>query len=163
MIPKFRVWIKTEKRMIKTDDLLAIDYENEVVMTQQVYFENGLPDDRDIYCYDFDEIELMRSTGLQDKNGKEIFEGDILKFNDEWNEYCHEGYVDGSVEGVNCVEVVKGEACFEFGKTRYPESSLFIHMEDEHLSFAELVNDKDFEFKIIGNIYESPELLEEKE
>ncbi|MBZ1352629.1 YopX family protein [Streptococcus sp. LPB0406] len=106
------------------------------------------------------DIHLMQSTGLKDKNGKEIFEGDILKFNDEWNEYCHEGYVDGSVEGVNYVEVVKGEACFEFGKTRYPESSLFIHMEDEHLSFAELVNDKDFEFEIIGNIYENPELLE---
>ena len=109
------------------------------------------------------DIHLMQSTGLKDKNSQEIFEGDILKFNDEWNEYCHEGYVDGSVEGVNCVEVVKGEACFEFGKTRYPESSLFIHMEDEHLSFAELVNDKDFEFKIIGNIYENPELLEDKE
>ena len=71
--------------------------------------------------------------------------------------------VDGSVEGVNYVEVVKGEACFEFGQTRYPESSLFIHMEDEHLSFAELIKDKDFEFKIIGNIYENPELLEYKE
>ena len=108
------------------------------------------------------DLHLMQSTGLKDKNGKEIFEGDILKFNDEWNEYCHEGYVDGSVEGVNYVEVVKGEACFEFGKTRYPESSLFIHMEDEHLSFAELVNDKDFEFEIIGNVYENPDLLEEK-
>ncbi|MGI0198224.1 YopX family protein [Streptococcus pneumoniae] len=103
---------------------------------------------------------LGQSTGLRDKNGKEIFEGDILKFNDEWNEYCHEGYVDGSVEGVNYVEVVKGEACFEFGKTRYPESSLFIYMEDEHLSFAELVKDKDFGFEIIDNVYENPELLE---
>ncbi|HEU6112014.1 TPA: hypothetical protein VVR54_002024 [Streptococcus pneumoniae] len=110
-----------------------------------------------------DEIELMQSTGLKDKNGKEIFEGDILKFNDEWNEYCHEGYVDGSVEGVNYVEVVKGEACFEFGKTRYPESSLFIYMEDEHLSFAELVKDKDFGFEIVGNVYENPELLEVNE
>lgn len=110
-----------------------------------------------------DKVILMQSTGLKDKDGKEIFEGDILKFNDEWNEYCHEGYVDGSVEGVNYVEVVKGEACFEFGKTRYPESSLFIYMEDEHLSFAELVKDKDFGFEIIGNVYENQELLEVKD
>lgn len=163
MIPRFRVWVNEIKAFFEPADILDIDYENKEITTQQVYFENSLPDDRDIYCYDFDEIEFMQSTGLKDKNSQEIFEGDILKFNDEWNEYCHEGYVDGSVEGVNCVEVVKGEAYFEFGKTRYPESSLFIHMEDEHLSFAELVNDKDFEFKIIGNIYENPELLEDKE
>ncbi|APD24080.1 putative prophage protein [Streptococcus pneumoniae] len=161
MIPKFRVWVKIGKRMVFSDDILAIDYENKEIVTQQVYFESGLAVERDIYCYDFDDIELMQSTGLKDKNGKEIFEGDILKFNDEWNEYCHEGYVDGSVEGVNYVEVVKGEACFEFGKTRYPESSLFIYMEDEHLSFAELVKDKDFGFEIVGNVYENLEFLED--
>ncbi|HGS3270729.1 TPA: YopX family protein, partial [Streptococcus pneumoniae] len=154
-------WVKIGKRMVFSDDILAIDYENKEIVTQQVYFESGLAVERDIYCYDFDDIELMQSTGLKDKNGKEIFEGDILKFNDEWNEYCHEGYVDGSVEGVNYVEVVKGEACFEFGKTRYPESSLFIYMEDEHLSFAELVKDKDFGFEIVGNVYENLEFLED--
>ena len=79
MIPKFRAWIKTEKRMFFSDDILAIDYENEEIVTQQVYFENGLPDDRDIYCYNPDEIELMQSTDMVDRDGKIIFEGDIVK------------------------------------------------------------------------------------
>ena len=34
MTPRYRAWIKTEKRMIETDDLLAIDYENEEIVTQ---------------------------------------------------------------------------------------------------------------------------------
>jgi hypothetical protein len=106
------------------------------------------------------DIHLMQSTGLKDKNGKEIFEGDILKFNDEWAEYCYEGYVDGSVEGINYVEVVRSEACFEFGKTKFPDSSLFILMEDERLNFKDLIKSEDFGFEILGNIYENPELLE---
>ena len=140
MIPKFRVWIKTEKRMIETDDLLAIDYENEVVMTQQVYFENGLPDDRDIYCYDFDEIELMRSTGLQDKNGKEIFEGDILA--------CK---TDDEVINLN-IFWDEEHALFMFESKKYNEQE----------PLAELVEDNTYPFEIIGNIYENPDLLEDK-
>ena len=154
MVPKYRAYDGGSlNRMYQPDEVMVGNGDIWIIDEDSVAGEWIVNND----------IHLMQSTGLKDKNSQEIFEGDILKFNDEWNEYCHEGYVDGSVEGVNCVEVVKGEACFEFGKTRYPESSLFIHMEDEHLSFAELVNDKDFEFKIIGNIYESPELLEEKE
>nr|DAL17692.1 MAG TPA_asm: YopX protein [Caudoviricetes sp.] len=155
MIPKYRAWDSAKKEMFK--DTFAITESGQVVVVEQESVASS-PD----YVF-VERLVIMQSTGLKDKNGKEIFEGDILKFNDEWNEYCHEGYVDGSVEGVNYVEVVKGEACFEFGKTRYPESSLFIYMEDEHLSFAELVKDKDFEFEIIGNIYKNPELLEDKE
>ena len=79
MIPKFRAWVKTEKRMIETDDLLDIDYENEVITTQQVYFENGLPDDRDLDNFVFEEIKLMQSTDMVDGNGNVIFEGDIVK------------------------------------------------------------------------------------
>ena len=151
MILKYRAWDKHGQKMFANDEL--------IIWNGNVYAN----DSKKLTCnnlkgWSIDDEYLMQSTGLVDKNDKEIFEGDILKFNDEWNEYCHEGYVDGSVEGVNYVEVVKGEACFEFGKTRYPESSLFIYMEDEHLSFAELVKDKDFGFEIVGNVYENSEL-----
>lgn len=138
MIPKYRMWDKETKSM----NGMAEIYRNR---NQEIELH---PRDKNII--------LMQSTGLVDKNGKEIFEGDILKFNDEWNEYCHEGYVDGSVEGINFVEVVRGEACFEFGKTKYPDSSLFILMEDEHLNFKDFIKSEDFEFEINGNVYENP-------
>lgn len=81
MIPKYRAWVKTKKRMVETDDLLDIDYENEVVTTQRVYFyfENGLPDGRDLDNFVFEEIKLMQSTDMVDRDGKIIFEGDIVK------------------------------------------------------------------------------------
>ena len=151
MKPRFRAWLKKEQKM-----------DNDVDHISWLEDELYCIGDGITYMVSAEDLVLMQSTGLKDKNGKEVFEGDVLKFNDEWSEYCHEGYVDGSVEGINFVEVVRGEACFEFGKTRYPESSLFIQMEDEHLTFAELIKSRDFEFEIIGNIYENPELLEDK-
>ena len=153
MIPKFRAYDSGSlNRMYQPDEVMVGDGDIWII-------------DEDSVAGDWivnNDLHLMQSTDLHDKNGKEIFEGDILKFNDEWNEYCYEGYVDGSVEGINFVEVVRGEACFEFGRTRYPESSLFIRMEDERLTFAELIKSRDFEFEIIGNIYENRDLLEDK-
>jgi len=144
------VWDKELQTML---DVSLIDFKKGVLVGE--HWEFG-----ETNFMSFNEIVLMQSTELFDRNDNEIFEGDVLKFNDEWAEYCHEGYVDGSVEGINFVEVVRGEACFEFGKTRYPESSLFIRMEDERLTFAELIKSRDFEFEIIGNVYENPGLLE---
>lgn len=103
-------------------------------MTQQVYFESGLAVERDIYCYDFDDIELMQSTGLKDKNGKEVFIGDIVKCT---RGCLHEVYLEkeygGTFIGGMPAVYLKG-----FGDgyawTEYEE--------------------------IIGNVYENPELLE---
>nr|DAN61956.1 MAG TPA: YopX protein [Caudoviricetes sp.] len=137
MIPRYRTWIKTEKRMIETDDLLDIDYENTEIVTQQVYFENGLPDDRDIYCYDFDDIVLMQSTGLKDKNGKEVFVGDIIK--------CTRG----------CLHEVYIEK--EYGGT-YFGGMPAVYLKDLGEGYAWTEHEE-----IIGNVYENPELLEDKE
>lgn len=139
MTPRYRTWIKTEKRMIETDDLLDIDYENTEIVTQQVYFENGLPDDRDIYCYDFDEIELMQSTGLKDKNGKEIFEGDIVR-------------------QVRTQPTTENETIT--GLVTMLEGAWLIMNDCEQL--ASFLWSETDENEIIGNIYENRELLEDK-
>ena len=152
MTPRYIAWIKTEKRMFFSDDILAIDYENEEIVTQQVYFENGLPDDRDIYCYNPDEIELMQSTGLKDKNGKEIFEGDKLE-----------------IQGIKMI--------VKFGSYKYLETSknnghILGILHDGLGFYVECINAADpdrispfepetlKESAVIGNIYENKDILE---
>ncbi|VIP25517.1 phage protein [Streptococcus pneumoniae] len=137
MIPKFRVWVKIGKRMVFSDDILAIDYENKEIVTQQVYFESGLAVERDIYCYDFDDIELMQSTGLKDKNGKEVFIGDIVK--------CTRG----------CLHEVYLEK--EYGGT-YIGGMPAVYLK----GFGDGYAWTEYE-EIIGNVYENPELLEVNE
>lgn len=142
MIPKFRAWIKTEKRMFFSDDILAIDYENEEIVTQQIYFENGLPDDRDIYCYNPDEIELMQSTGLKDKNGKEIFEGDVVRMRNPRDR-----------RQIGMFQVVRVANSPMLGlldqKLTTEIFNLYEHMRNY--------------YEVKGNIYENPELLEVNE
>lgn len=148
MIPRFRAWLKNDKEMVDADE---------------IHWDNGQLDfigDGITFMRIAEKIVLMQSTGLFDKNGQEIFEGDILKFNDEWPDYCYEGYVDGSTEGINYVEVERKTTCFAFGKTRIPETSLTNLVEDEHYPFEDLITEKSFEFEIVGNVYQTPELLE---
>lgn len=153
MIPRYRAWDKIHKTMYEVDDIVYINFEENQICVKTLFFERASR-------YDFDDVVLMQSTGFKDKNGKEIFEGDILKFNDEWAEYCYEGYVDGVSEGINFVEIEKDTTCFGFGKTKIPESSLFNLVNDEHLTFKELITDTSFEFEIRGNIHANLELLE---
>lgn len=117
MITRFRAWNKATKE----------------ICVQTIYFEQGLPDSRDLDYYDFDDIVLMQSTGLRDKNDREIFEGDVIKVN-YWLEV-----VSFSEEKVMFVSKGIG----------FPETSLY-----------DLFNSDIFTVEIIGNIYENPKLAE---
>lgn len=82
-------------------------------------------------------------TGINDKNGKKIFEGDIIKYKySEWDEEESE---------INYVEYGS-----EWG---YPSFDLHDNnLEDNALS--EIVESGNYDFSVVGNIFSNPELLE---
>lgn len=128
MTPKFRVWDRLTGKMFPVG---IIDYS-----IQSVYIEepNGLYGERD-----FDEVELMQSTGLRDKNGREIYEGDVVRY-----ECCFESYVE---------EVIYDDKHCNFGT---------IDKDEKTFSFDALISDFDVDcFEVVGNKYENLELLGE--
>lgn len=70
MTTKFRAWHKTWEEMGKVK---RIRFDDEGNIT--TIFVRGKTSGSNAY---FKDVELMQSTGLKDKNGKEIFEGDII-------------------------------------------------------------------------------------
>lgn len=120
--------------MVFSDDILGIDYENKEIVTQQVYFENGLPDDRDIYCYDLEDIEFMQSTAMVDRDGRIIFEGDIVKMSKDV--YSEPTYY----------EVVRHRGGAYRLESKQHGCELWLRHAD---------------CEIVGNVYENPELLED--
>ena len=133
MIPKFRAWKKAGKELGRVGQI-TFELDGSV---SHVLFKGEFLD----FNVSINEIELMQSTGLKDKNGKEIFEGDILAIETD--------------EGVTNLKVFWDEkhALFMFESKKYNEKDLL----------AELVEDNTYPFEIIGNIYENPELLEVEE
>lgn len=122
MIPRFRAWDKEFKEMVQVD---ALVFGEQII---KATYKNGNVVKEDIKNY-----VLMQSTGLRDKNGKEIFEGDVVKM--AKNVYSEPTYY----------EVVRHRGgAYRLDSKQYGCELWLRHTDCE----------------IAGNIYENPELLE---
>ena len=115
---KFRAWDKRIKKIIgigNMQDRFTIRNDGELI--------SGSND-----------LELMQYTGLKDKNGVEIYEGDIVAWGGETAEDCN---------GYGVVSYWDGDACFEI---------------DDIKGATNGISQRNYN-KVIGNIYENKELL----
>ena len=138
MVPKFRAWDKTENQWIEGFKLHF--YEDGSILCLDVEDECDFP-------FFVENIgvtwELMQFTGLKDKNGVEIFEGDLVKVSvDNGFDYLFE-----ELSIVKPSKFHSGLVC-----------SLKSHEAEYRIIHAEILG---YEYEVVGNIYENPELLEQ--
>ena len=122
---KFRAWVKDRKEIF---EVILINY----VTKKVTYLFERVGDLLNIRHEKFNDTELMQYTGLKDKNGKEIYEGDIFHIGSKKILYV--------VEWIDCG--LKGRQI-------------------KNKSWIGLDYWKD-DIEVIGNIYENPELMEDE-
>ena len=131
MIPRYRAWDVLAEKMI--DEILMISFVRKEIIGKFSDGSTSVPlkfeDERN-----GEDVILMQSTGLKDKNGKEVFIGDVIK--------CTRG----------CLHEVYIEK--EYGGT-YVGGMPAVYLKGLREGYAWTEHEE-----IIGNIYENPELLE---
>nr|DAT94905.1 MAG TPA: YopX protein [Caudoviricetes sp.] len=130
MRPKFRAWDGAKKEMFK--DTFAITESGQVVVVEQE-FVTSPPD----YVF-VDHLVIMQSTGIKDKNGKEIFEGDIVDYKGR-------------------KAIIKWHGSYASFIYRFVDEMQERVSEWDPLFLAY------HHFEIIGNVYENKEFLEDME
>ena len=141
MRPKFRAWISEADTM--TNYLKGIDFENETVVLRKLYYEDGFPVETEVFEVEIRNAILMQSTGLFDRNGKEIFEGDIITNGKDVMCMKRHNTLGFYVEQKGKVEFIADCAILE-------------EFEEDAKEIADSL-------EIIGNIYENKGILEEKD
>ncbi|WP_354632621.1 YopX family protein [Levilactobacillus brevis] len=133
MIPKFRVWDETQHKMLQVDCIEFID--------GKAYWVEASPADGNVQggndgpVGDNSQLKLEQYTGLKDANGKEIYEGDIVKSSYKY-------------------------AQPKISQVIMEDGNSYILGEDLATGNEMLVSDHINEIEVIGNMYENLELLE---
>lgn len=152
MTPKFRAWYKGKM------------YKSRVIVYNGQVFLN---------MADFNScIQLMQSTGLKDCNGKELFDGDIIEFDDtfyyEDDSYGETNVVTSGECDVKNLAVVKIKEGLELALEDYKyggdllkdnASEMMYSLYEEDIDLNEFLSNP-ANFKIVGNVYQNKDLLE---
>ena len=126
---KFRAWDFVNKQFLNNEFLISTTKGGSIEVC-------GVSRQNDSSLINED-IIFLQFTGLHDKNGKEIYEGDICKYYNKYNEFCY----------TRVVKYCPMLACFGL----YPNMEEVWQYESDWLKISEV--------EVIGNIYENPELL----
>ena len=144
---KFRAYLKEYKVVVK---VLTIDFEDKDITFESDEIEEWGN------CVDFDDAILMKNIGLKDKNGVEMFEGDIVRSYDCDDNEC----IDFIVYNPYCQAFVL-ENVKEFNNPWGIESTTSIYdCADVDRGLMQDGVPYTDNFEIIGNVYVNPELLE---
>lgn len=169
MIPKFRAWGRNGNHPGTPSEKFEMFYDVSVVTTyqdkvQHVIADFGMYNESEYNGTEIIDYTLMQSTGLFDKNGVEVWVGDILEVRDT---SCFGGIYRGAVEyldnwggyGFSMLDA-KVISTNEFDK----HSIGFLMKEfGSCFTLAEASKKSNYSYKNIGNIYENPELIERVE
>lgn len=137
---KFRAWDKEDKKMFNVMDIY---YPRAASNVTRINLCGG-----DLKTVD--NVELMQFTGLVDRNKKEIYQGDIIRFD---KRCCH---------GIGIIQY--GEYCSSCGSCgEYTDvNCIGYYIEPKCMSCTECIQigiSNNIEIEVIGNVYENPELI----
>jgi uncharacterized phage protein (TIGR01671 family) len=123
---KFRAWHKIQEEELEMRKVIAIDWVNYKVDVES----HG---DFEYITYELEDTVLMQFTGLLDKNGKEIYEGDVMRYKARHYEF-------------------NGEVVFRDGGYALKRNGQTYELCAGAIQSCDVM-------EVIGNIYENKELL----
>lgn len=123
---KMKAWLKREKKMVA---IIGIDFNYEYIR----YTEDSNLFNENYKTAEFKDIELLQFTGLKDNGGQELYEADVIKFND----------------GIDDI----------YGLISYDDEDGAYRVSYENIT--EHLSEREGDFEIVGNIFENPQLHEQ--
>ena len=123
---KIKAWLKKENKMVA---IIGIDLNYQYIR----YTDDGNLFKDDYKIAEFKDIELLQFTGAKSKAGQEVYEADVIKFND----------------GIDDI----------YGLISYDDEDAVYCVSYENV--IEHLSNMAGDFEIVGNIFENPDLHEQ--